>query len=312
MGNDVTVASTTDTQDEVNQAAGGVPQNEEQPELKPPPTGDQQVESGEPVPESEQQPEKKPEDQPPPKNLSKKFDKLYREKKELEERLAALEARQNGQPAPEKPPEIPTEVAAKFDTFDSWSEKRLAEGKLANIDDFLEARDAWKEARDQQKAEKEAIAQAEQEIETTYQETVDAFKAQHEDWDEVVGESEISIPTVVGNAIKQLENGPDVVYYLAKNPKEAQQIADLPPVRAVAEIGRIAARLEKAAPEGQETNATQNRGPDRPPIVSKAPAPIKPLSGHAVRTTPDLNDPNLSFAEYRRIRAEQEKAQFRR
>jgi len=305
MGSDVTVASTTDTQDEVNQAAGGVPQDEAQPELKPPPTGDQQVESGEP--ETPPEPEKKAEEQPAPKNLSKRFDKLYREKKELEERLAAIEERQNGQPEPQKEaPVVPTEVAAKFDTFDSWSEKQLSAGKAASLDDFLEARDAWKEARDEQKAERQAIAEAEREIELNYAEKVSAFKAEHEDWDEVIGESEISIPTVVGNAIKQFENGPEVVYYLAKNPKEAQRVDGLPPVLAVAEIGRISARLEKAASEEQPTNGSK-AGPDRAPIISKAPPPIKPLGGNALRNIKSSAETE-DFQEYKRRRAIEEKA----
>jgi hypothetical protein len=305
---DVIVASTTDSQTEVDAAAGGKKQNEELPPEKPAPTGSEQVENQEevPVPKTEQsEPEEKP-----VKNLSKKFDKLYREKKELEERLAAIEAKQ--QPKAEEKAPVPTEVAAKFDTFDAWSEKQLAANKPANIDDFLEARDAWKDARRTQQEEQKAAKAQETEIETTYQTAVEAFKGDHADWDEVVGEAEISIPVVAGNAIKQLENGPAVVYFLAQNPKEAQKIRGMSPVLAVAEIGRIAARLEKAPAEEAPTNNTSSRSPDRQPIVSKAPAPITPLKGGNLRPTRDITSPDIPYDEYRKIRDQQAKERFRR
>jgi hypothetical protein len=117
---------------------------------------------------------------------------------------------------------------------------------------------------------------------------------------------------VAGNAIKQLENGPAVVYFLAQNPKVAQKISGMPPVLAVAEIGRIAARLEKAPAEETPTNNTATRSPDRVPVVSKAPAPITPLKGGNLRPTKDLNDPDISFSEWRKIRDEQAKQRFRR
>jgi hypothetical protein len=306
---DVVVASTTDNQEEVNAAAGGAKQDVEQPELKPPPTGDEQVESKEPEVKA---PEPEPEEKPA-KNLSKKFDKLYREKKELEERLAAVEARQNGQPKEEaKPqPEIPVEVAAKFDTFDSWSEKQLAAGKPASIDDFLEARDAWKDARRAQQEEKQAIAEMQQEIANAYQEKVDIFKASVEDWDEVVGQ-EIGLPPGIVPAILELENGPEVAYFLGKNHEVTQKLNELSPHLAIAEVGRIAGRLEKTPVPLQETNNTATRSPDRTPTVSKAPAPIAPLKGAGVRISKDLSDPNMPYDEYRKIRDEQAKQRFRR
>lgn len=310
---EVIVASTTDSQDEVNAAAGGKPQDQELPPEKAAPTGSPQIENEpEPGPVATKEPEKQ-EEEKSPKSASKKFDKLWRENKELKERLAAVEAKQAPPEKKEEPAPVPTEVAAKFDTFDSWSEKQLAAGKPANIDDFLEARDAWKDARRAQQEEQDAAKAYENEVESTYQESVNAFKAEHEDWDEIVGEADISIPVVAGNAIKQLENGPAVVYYLAQNPKAAQKISEMPPVLAVAEIGRIAARLEKVPAEETPTNNTAVKNPDRQPVVSKAPAPITPLKGGSLRPTKqDLNDPELSYSEWRKIRDEQAKQRFRR
>ncbi len=309
---DVIVASTSDTQEEVNAAAGGKPQDETIPPAKAAPTGDEQIESQDP--EEKVAPEKleeKLEEKPAPKNLSKKFDKLYREKKELEERVAAMEAKQNGT-QPEPKVEVPTEVTAKFDTFDGWSEKQIQAGKPASIDDFLEARDAWKEARDAQKAEREAAKQVQVEIDTTYQERIDAFVAEHPDWKEVVGESDLSIPTAVGVAIKELENAPEVVWHLATHPEEAKKFNKMSPYAAVAYVGKISAQLEKPAAEETQTNNITQRSPDRTPTVSKAPAPIASLKGGSMRPTKDLAAPDISYEDYRKIRDEQTKSRFRR
>ena len=307
MGNDVTVASTTDTVEQVNQAAG-YKQEEAVVEEKALPTGDEQVESG--AEEQHEEPPKQEEDKSAPKNLSKRFDKLYKEKKQLEERLAALEAAKVA-PVAEERPAVPVEVTAKFPTFNAWAQEQIEDGKSAEMEDWLEERDAWKDARRVQEEEKQAEKAYLQEIEDTYSQSVEAFKAEHEDWDEVVGGAEISIPVVAGNAIKQLENGPAVVWFLATNPKDAKKLSEMPPVLAVAEIGRIAARLEKMQPE--ENAQSNGKGPDKAPIVSSnAPKPITPLRGGQLRATRDLNDPNLSYDEYRKIRDEQEKARFRR
>lgn len=304
---DVVVASTTDNQEEVNAAAGGAKQDDEQPELKPPPTGDEQVESKEPeVPEPEPQPEVKP----VPRGVDKRIGKLTAQLSEAQRQIDELKARQP-QPEVKAPPEVPLEVAAKFDTFDSWSEKQLSAGKTASLDDFLEARDAWKEARDAQKAEREAIAEYQTGVQSAYQEKVETFKAGVEDWDEVVGQ-EIDLPPGVGPAILELDNGPEVAYFLGKNPKVTQKLNELSPFLAVAEVGRIAARLEKTPVPLQETNNIATRSPDRQPTVSKAPAPITPLKGGGIRTTKDISSPDIPYDEYRKIRDEQAKQRFRR
>lgn len=307
---DVTVASTSDTQEQVNAAAGGVAQDEPPAEPKAPPTGDQQVESGEPEKKeaAAADPEKQEEKLPVPKSIGKKFDKLYKEKKELEERLAALEAKQTKEPEPE-PTKVPMEVAAKFDTFDEWSQKQIEAGKPAEVSDYLDVRDAWKDARRAQQEEKEAFEAEVAATETTYQEKVDAFKAEHDDWDEVVGQ-ELDIPPILGPAVKKFDNGPEIVYYLGKNPQVLKKLNELEPLMIVAELGKLAVRLEKAAPQ-QAVGAAA--GADRAPVVSsKAPPPIKALGGNSIRSTVDLNDPNITYEEYRRIRDQQEKARWKR
>jgi hypothetical protein len=309
MSDSVVVASTTDTQEEVNAAAGGKPQDAEEPELKSAPTGDEQVESGEPPPA----PEPQPDEEAIPKGVQKRIDKFRAQLTAAQKEIEALKSKTNAPVQEEaKPqPEVPLEVAAKFDTFDSWSEKQLAAGKSASLDDFLEARDAWKEARDTQKAQREAVAEYQTEVQNAYQEKVKTFKATVEDWDEVVGQ-EIDLPPGVGPAILELDNGPQVAYYLGTHAETLGKLNEMSPYLALAEVGRIAARLEKAAPAEQETNNVSSRSPDRQPTVSRAPAPIAPLKGGGLRPSRSLSDPDISYADYRAIRDAEEKKRFRR
>jgi len=305
---DVVVASTTDDQASVNAAAGGKEQDTELPPEKPAPTGKPQLENEELPEKVEVEPEKH-EEETVPKGVQKRIDKFRAQLTAAQKEIESLKA---SQPAKaEEKPVVPTEVAAKFDTFDTWSEKQLAAGKSANIDDFLEARDAWKDARRAQQEEQEAIQEQQKEVANAYNERVEAFKAEHDDWDEVVGQS-IDLPPGVGPAILELENGPEVAYFLGKNPKAVKELNELSPYAAVAYIGRLSAKLEKPAAEETPTNNTTIRNPDRSPVVSKAPTPISPLKGGSIRPTKDLSDPNIPYDEYRKMRDEQTKARFRR
>jgi hypothetical protein len=71
-----------------------------------------------------------------------------------------------------------------------------------------------------------------------------------------------------------------VLYELGKNPDEASRIMALSPIRMGAAAARIAAKQAPAAPA---------------PVVSKAPAPIRPIAGSG---KVELDDSRLSMAEW--------------
>lgn len=70
--------------------------------------------------------------------------------------------------------------------------------------------------------------------------------------------------------IMSMENGPDVLYYLANNVEEANKIVESGPTRATIALGRLEARFTKSDDE-----------PPRPK-VSKAPAPPPTNKGSAI------------------------------
>lgn len=292
---DFTVASTTDTQEAVNQAAGAV----QEPEVEEKETPK--------APEPQKQAEK------PPEVTDKSLQKMERrigkvtaereaareEAESLRARLAALE-QSSRQPVQQQAPPEPVQAAPEakpkpkqedFQTYEEWVEA-VSDWKFDQRIAKMEAEAAQAEARE-----------AEREIQETYSERVAEFKKTHADWDETINQ-DMTLPPGVGQTILELENGPEVAYYLGKHPDAAKRLNQMNPYTAIAEVGRIAATLGR-------DEAISNPGfrTDRIP-VSNAPAPIKPLSGHATKSTKDLGE--MDYQEYRRIRDQQEKSRYKR
>lgn len=181
---------------------------------------------------------------------------LTRKETEAEFYRQIAEERQQSQA---KATAVPGAQPPKRDDFDSFEE-------------YLEARSDWRT--DQKFAERMAqqnevsLRKAE---EVSAQEQSRRFYAQMDkaresiaDFDEVMdAASEAPVTQTMRAAIMESEVGALLTYHLAKNPAEAQRISRLSPVAQFKAIGAIEATLQRK-PE---------------PQVSKAPAPIKPLSG---------------------------------
>jgi len=306
----IVVSSTTDTIEQVNQAAGVV---QEEPEVKSTETkleGAEQVDSQEP--DSKEEPAAKVEKDP----YEKRIGKLTAQKTELsnraktaEERAAKLEA-ELAEARKSKPAEAAAEPIPEVETLADDPEPKQDDPKFKTYEDWVKATARWEmrqELREQAAKEEKAQQEAEaKKVVTTYNAEVTKFKAEHDDWDEVVGGTDIKIQVGVQNALMELAR-PDVVYFIAQHPETAKELWNMSPTKAIAEVGRIAAKLE-VSPQEEATNERKS-GPDKLP-VSSAPPPIKPLSGHSTRSSVPLD--NLDYAEYRKIRDKQDKERFRR
>jgi chromosome segregation ATPase len=124
------------------------------------------------------------------------------------------------------------------------------------------------------KQQQESNRQAQAKLTEAWSEKVESASDKYEDWDEVVGELKPTSPWA--SAIMEAENGPDIAHYLGTNLKEAQRIASLPPLAQIREIGRLEEKLAAAPP--------QEKTP------SKAPAPVKPLTGATPAEAPNMQD----------------------
>lgn len=209
--------------------------------------------------------------------FQKKIDALTRKNHELAERLAALE--KGGHEKTEKP-------AAKADNAD---DSKPRQEDFDDFDDFVEKLTDWKLL--QHEKAKSAQA-AEAEAAKGWKERVKEARKQFADYDEVLEAAEdIQVPEVLRTAL--IEAGPAVVYHLAKHPEEAERIANLNPVTAARELGKIEASLataEKKAP------------PPQPKKPSSAPKPLSPLagSGNVPRSIHDYDGED--FEEYESLR----------
>lgn len=170
-----------------------------------------------------------------------------------------------------------------------------------------EYRDALKTfVRDQERAnivkERENSERAEQARQ--YNERLERAKKTYPDFDKVVRVLENEkISTEVISFLEETDFGPELLYDLAKHPKELDRLRKLSPRKAIAELGKLESKLGQPDP-------TQAAPKETPVSVSQAPAPIAPLEG---KSTVVQKDPaKMNFAELREHRRQEQAAARRR
>lgn len=126
-----------------------------------------------------------------------------------------------------------------------------------------------------------------------YQEREKEFAKTVEDYEDVLEEVSDFKPSIgLQECLLTSELGPQLAYNLAKNREELERINALSPLAQAREIGKLEAKLAK--PEKEIKKQT------------KAPPPINPIgSKSSASVKKDINDPNLSQAEYEALRRKQ-------
>lgn len=272
------LSSTTDTQEQVNEAAGIKPTEAEASEGEEPTT----AAATETAEETESQ---KPKGKG---GFQRKIDKLTKRITDTESRAEAAERRakeaeerlaKSAESAPAQEP-VKTDVRPKladYKTPEEWAE--------ALTDWKLEQRDAA--------ARKQAEEDERREVFDSYQARKDEAKAKHEDWDDVMEEIQdqnVTIPPAAHNAIIESDQGPEIAYYLATHEEARERIEGMTSAISIArEIGRIEALVTPKA----------NGSPKQ--IRTNAPRPITPVGG-STKSTVSIDDPNISAEQYYEIR----------
>ncbi len=205
-----------------------------------------------------------PEEQPAEQEASKTFTqeeldaivgkRLAREQRKWEreqaQRLAELQSKQTAAPPSDLAPE-------QFETYEDYAEA-LAERKA---EELLRQRET--------KQQQQALLEQ-------YHEREETARDKYDDFDQVAYNPNLPVTEAMAQSIQASDIGPDVLYFLGSNPKEADRIARLSPILQAKEIGKIEASLSS-----------------NPPVrkTSTAPAPIAPVtaraSGAAVLDTTD-------------------------
>lgn len=159
-----------------------------------------------------------------------------------------------------------------------------------------------KKAGESGKAQADQTKQQERatELVSAFAKRQDEFKAATPDYEDVVGSTELIVPNIAMQYLVESELGPQLSYYLAKNPDEAARLRTLSPSRCLAELGKMETKLEKPATPTPKVDA------GKPAEVSKAPAPITPLAGKEASVTKDPKD--MNFQELRAFRQQEARA----
>lgn len=199
-----------------------------------------------------------------------------------------------------KPDDVNDSKQAKGD--DQESDAKPVADDFETHEDYIEALTDWKleQKLSAQKAkEKETQVQSEhQKAVKAHIDRVEEFRESHEDFDEVIEDaSDIQMSVAVQQLIIESENGPELMYELSKDPDELERICSLPPMSAAREFGKFETRIMKSSEPKKEAKEIK---------TTKAPKPIKPVGAKASGSgKKDIYDPNLSQAEFERLRQEQ-------
>ena len=205
-----------------------------------------------------------PEEQPAEQEASKTFTqeeldaivgkRLAREQRKWEreqaQRIAEQQARQMAAPPSDLSPE-------QFETYEDYAEA-LAERKA---EELLRQRET--------KLQQQALLEQ-------YHDREETARDKYDDFDQVAYNPNLPVTEYMAQSIQASDIGPDVLYFLGSNPREAERIARLNPILQAKEIGKIEASLSS-----------------NPPVrkTSTAPAPIAPVtpraSGASVLDTTD-------------------------
>lgn len=220
----------------------------------------------------------------------------YLSRRAAEERAAEVERKLQDLESKSRP--APVESSSKEPKPDDF--KTVGEYTDALVEWKFAERER-KQAEDKAKAEQQAVIAA-------HAARIEAAKVEIPDFEEVISRNgELEIPRHVSDFIVNSDMGAKLMYHLGQNPEEAQRIAKLSPIRGIAELGKLEDRL---TPKG--SMKSEKTPEPATPAVSKAPAPITPLSS-APSATPTHKDPaTMSFKELREYERQREAERARR
>jgi len=207
----------------------------------------------------------------------------------LEERLKLLEE----QAKPAKTDDEPARPSrGNYPDPDAWDAALMA---YADEKASYVARKevAAAEVKAKQEAETKAIEEGQRVVREAYTARVTKAQEKYADFKEVAENPDVQVSMPMVHAIIHSERGPDLQYYLGKNPDEARRISSLAPPLQLVELGLVLAKIDQPAVNP----------------VSGAPRPIKPTKPAAEGTRKSPEDESME--EYAARRHAEMRAQAR-
>lgn len=168
--------------------------------------------------------------------------------------------------------------------------------KFETYADYMDALTDWKiEQRDKSKAEKEREERVRSEVEAlrrAFAEKANAFKKVATDFEETIEDvDDIPMSVELETVFLESDNGPELMYELAKNREEYERISKLSGRAFDRAIGAFEARISGNSQVKKETEVKK----------TKAPPPLKPVgskSSASIEKDPD----EMSYEEYKKWR----------
>jgi len=221
--------------------------------------------------------------------LEKRFSELTKQRKEaearaeeLEKRLAALEGTkaQSAQAQPEanqKPtPDNYKDAFEYAEALADWS----AEQALVK--------------REREVKQKEFEAQKQKVIQT-WQEKLEATKAELPDYEDMVQSSSVAVNDTVRDAILESDVGPRILYELASDDEMAEKLSTMSTASALKLIGKLEAKFEKTEEPVKAERKTVA-------AKSKAPEPIRPLRSTAGVADVSMDGNDIPYQQWKAAR----------
>ena len=234
------------------------------------PVSEPVAEEGQSEPAVTEQETTETEERKPNPKLEKRFSELTKARKAAEEQAAqersareALEARLQaleGQQSNKKTNEVNTKPQPD-DYADAFR--------------YAEALAEWSANEAVARRDREVRQQAEQtkqqEVLKTWQEKLDATKAELPDYEDMVASTTVAVSDAVRDAILESDVGPRILYELASDDELGAKIANLSTAQALKMIGKLEAKFEVQAEEPAKSKPVA--------VKSNAPKPINPIRG---------------------------------
>lgn len=282
----VRLETTTDTVEQVKEAIGEIAEADDLiGEVKPKSVESDDSESGAASDADDEKVEAQkgdPDDADIPKGLKITLGKLRQDRRELRDKNRELNDRLNKLEAKEAPV-VPAKVApvsvkptrAQFADAEDPDE--------AYIEALTEFKAKEQRAVDVKAREDAAMAEAHEKNVAAYTELLPVAHERYEDFDETFAELDDDLPAtpIMQHVMLSSNVGPDIGYYLAKNPKIAERIGKLDPAGQLREMGKVEQKVEDIveALEAKKKLEAKDEDADKEPPkkITKAPLPTTPL-----------------------------------
>ena len=230
------------------------------------------------------------------KGVQKRIDELVRRENDERRRAEAAEARlDRALAALEKG--VSKDAKQTIDEKDPEPQKPVKgdnpEAYDQALEEYIGARSSWTARREvaaslaeaEKKRVDEDFALQVKHTQESYRARVEKAKEKYADYTEVAESPDVQVSIAMASAIAHSEDGPEVAYFLGKNPTEAERISKLRPELQLLELGKISAKLST---------------PETPKPVSKAPQPGKPIKASSEVTKSPEEESMEEYASRRR------------